>query len=304
MIILACPGQGSQTPGFLGPWLDLDGIPELLGEYSEAAGIDIVRHGTESDADTIRDTAIAQPLIVAAGLVTAHALSARGALAGVGGVAGHSVGEFTAAAISGVLDDASALRLVRARALAMARAAGEEATGMSAVLGGESSDVEAAAEAAGLFPANYNGGGQIVLAGRLDDLATFAAEPPRGTRVIPLQVAGAFHTRFMESARTDLAGVVADVTASDPTMPLWTNNDGSRVESGARFLDLLVTQVASPVRWDACMAAFTDADVTGLIEVAPAGALTGLARRGLKGVPTVAVKTPDDLQAAVDLIAA
>jgi [acyl-carrier-protein] S-malonyltransferase len=304
VIILACPGQGSQTPGFLRPWLDLDGIPELLGEYSEAAGIDIVRHGTESDADTIRDTAIAQPLIVAAGLVTAHALSARGALAGIGGVAGHSVGEFTAAAISGVLDDASALRLVRARALAMARAAGEETTGMSAVLGGESSEVEEAAEAAGLFPANYNGGGQIVVAGRLDDLATFAADPPRGTRVIPLQVAGAFHTRFMESARTDLAGAVADVTPSDPTTPLWTNNDGSRVESGSRFLELLVTQVASPVRWDACMAAFADAGATGLVEVAPAGALTGLARRGLKGLPTVAVKTPDDLQAAADLIAA
>jgi [acyl-carrier-protein] S-malonyltransferase len=304
VIILACPGQGSQTPGFLRPWLDLDGIPELLGEYSDAAGIDIVRHGTESDADTIRDTAVAQPLIVAAGLVTAHALSARGALAGIGGVAGHSVGEFTAAAISGVLDAASALRLVRARALAMARAASEEETGMSAVLGGEPSDIEAAAEAAGLFPANYNGGGQIVVAGRLADLATFAAEPPRGTRVIPLQVAGAFHTGFMESARTDLSGAVADVTPSNPTMPLWTNNDGSRVESGTRFLELLVAQVASPVRWDACMAAFAEAGATGLVEVAPAGALTGLARRGLKGLPTVAVKTPDDLQAAVDLIAA
>jgi [acyl-carrier-protein] S-malonyltransferase len=304
VIILACPGQGSQTPGFLSPWLDLDGVPELLGGFSDAAGIDIVRHGTESDADTIRDTAIAQPLIVAAGLVTAHALSSRGALAGIGGVAGHSVGEFTAAAIAGVLDDASALRLVRARAVAMARAAGIEATGMSAVLGGDPTDVETAAESAGLSAANFNGGGQIVVAGRIDDLAAFAAEPPAGTRVIPLQVAGAFHTRFMESARADLADAVGDVSASDPTIPLWTNNDGSRVDDGARFLDLLVTQVASPVRGDACMAAFADAGATGLIEVAPAGALTGLARRGLKGLPTVAIKTPDDLQAAADLVAA
>ncbi|RWZ61471.1 ACP S-malonyltransferase [Labedella populi] len=304
MIILACPGQGSQTPGFLSPWLDLDGVPELLAGFSDAAGIDIVRHGTESDADVIRDTAIAQPLIVAAGLVTAHALAARGALAGIGGVAGHSVGEFTAAAISGVVDDATALHLVRTRAVAMARAAGEESTGMSAVLGGETADVEAAAEAAGLSPANYNGGGQIVMAGPVDALSAFAAEPPAGTRVIPLQVAGAFHTRFMESARADLAAAVADVSAADPTVPLWTNNDGSRVESGSRFLDLLVTQVSSPVRWDACMAAFAAAGATGLVEVAPAGALTGLARRGLKGLPTVAVKTPDDLQAAADLIAA
>ncbi len=304
MIILACPGQGSQTPGFLSPWLELDGVPELLERFSDAADVDIVRHGTQSDADTIRDTAIAQPLIVAAGLVTAYALEQRGALAGIGGIAGHSVGEFTAAAISGVVDDAAALRLVRTRAVAMARAAGEETTGMSAVLGGDQADVESAAERAGLSAANYNGGGQIVVAGRTADLETFAAEPPSGTRVIPLQVAGAFHTRFMESARADLAAAVADVSASDPRVTLWTNNDGSRVDDGARFLDLLVTQVSSPVRWDACMAAFAEAGATGLVEVAPAGALTGLARRGLKGLPTVAIKTPDDLQAAVDLIAA
>lgn len=304
VIILACPGQGSQTPGFLSPWLDLDGVPELLEGFSDAAGIDIVMHGTTSDADTIRDTAVAQPLIVAAGLVTVHALSARGVLAGIGGVAGHSVGEFTAAAAAGVLGDEAALRLVRARAVAMAQAASTESTGMSAVLGGDAFDVVAAAEAAGLSAANYNGGGQIVVAGRVEDLAAFAAAPPAGTRVITLQVAGAFHTRFMERAREELAAAVAGVVAHDPTLPLWTNNDGSRVDDGSRFLDLLVTQVASPVRWDVCMAAFADAGATGLIEVAPAGALTGLARRGLKGLPTVAIKTPDDLQAAADLVAA
>lgn len=304
MIILACPGQGSQTPGFLSPWLDLDGVPELLAGFSDAAGIDIVQHGTVSDADTIRDTAVAQPLIVAAGLVTAHALSGRGILAGVGGVAGHSVGEFTAAAISGVIDDSTALRLVRTRALAMATAAAAESTGMSAVLGGDPDDVVTAAEAAGLSAANYNGGGQIVVAGRTDDLASFAASPPTGTRVIALQVAGAFHTRFMEGARSELASAVAGIEPRDPRFALWTNNDGSRVEKGSRFLELLVTQVASPVRWDACMSAFADAGATGLIEVAPAGALTGLARRGLKGLPTVAIKTPDDLQAAAELVAA
>jgi [acyl-carrier-protein] S-malonyltransferase len=304
VIILACPGQGSQTAGFLSPWLDLDGVPELLASFSDAAGIDIVRHGTTSDADTIRDTAVAQPLIVAAGLVTAHALTERGVLAGIGGVAGHSVGEFTAAAVAGVVDGATALRLVRARAVAMAQAASVEPTGMSAVLGGDSSEVVAAAEAVGLSAANYNGGGQIVVAGRIDDLATFAAAPPASTRVIALQVAGAFHTRFMAQARAELAAAVDGIDASDPTLPLWTNNDGSRVGDGGRFLDLLVTQVAAPVRWDACMAAFADAGATGLIEVAPAGALTGLARRGLKGLPTVAIKTPDDLQAAAELVAA
>jgi [acyl-carrier-protein] S-malonyltransferase len=279
-------------------------VDELVAGFSEAVGIDIARHGTESDADTIRDTAIAQPLIVAAGLVTAHALAARGALAGIGGVAGHSVGEFTAAAITGVLDDAAALRLVRARALAMAEAAAVEPTGMSAVLGGDQTDVERAAGEAGVYPANYNGGGQIVVAGRVDDLATFAATPPAGARIIPLQVAGAFHTRFMGSAQATLAETVHALAPRDPSLPLWTNSDGSRVEDGARFLELLVSQVSSPVRWDLCMTAFADAGATGLIEVAPAGALTGLARRGLKGLPTVAIKTPDDLQAAADLVAA
>ena len=301
MIIGLFPGQGSQTPGFLSPWLELDGVAARLDELSEAAQVDLAAAGTEWDADAIRDTKVAQPLIVAASLISWHALVARAA--GLpAGVAGHSVGEVAALAASGVIDDVSALRLVGARGRAMADAAAQVETGMSAVLGGDEEAVLARLAELDLTPANYNGGGQIVAAGALGALSELAAEAPRGTRVIPLQVAGAFHTRYMEPAVEALAAAAAELTASDPTLTLWTNKDGSEVTNGARALDLLVGQVASPVRWDLDMAAFAAAGVTGLIEFAPAGTLTGLAKRGLRGVPAVAVKTPDDLDAAVALL--
>jgi len=302
VIVIVCPGQGSQTPGFLTPWLQDDANRELIATYSAAAGLDLARHGTESDAETIRDTAVAQPLIVAAGLLTLKALSDAGALDRAGGIAGHSVGEITAAAGAGILGEDDAMQFVSERAAAMAQAAAVTPTGMSAVLGGEQDAVVAHVESFGLQPANYNGGGQIVVAGALDALARLADEPPAGSRVIPLQVAGAFHTRYMESARDYLSRAAAAFPVDDPRLRIWTNSDGSVVKSGARFIELLVQQVASPVRWDLCMEAFAADGVTGLIELAPAGALTGLARRGLKGVPTVAVKTPDDIPAALELV--
>jgi [acyl-carrier-protein] S-malonyltransferase len=254
-----------------------------------------------SDADTIRDTQIAQPLIVAASLLAWRALAERVSLDKVG-VAGHSVGEFAAAAAAGVLSEGDALQLVGVRGRAMAEAATRETTGMSAVVGGVEADVLAAIESNGLTPANRNGGGQIVAAGSLEALASLSEAAPRGSRVIPLQVAGAFHTEYMASAVPVLSAAAATVAASDPVRTLWTNSDGSAVESGARFVELLVSQIANPVRWDACMESFQQAGITGLIELAPAGALTGIAKRALKGVPTVAVKTPADLDAAVELI--
>lgn len=301
MIIAVFPGQGSQTPGFLSPWLELDGARERLAAFSDQAGVDLVAAGTEWDADRIRDTAVAQPLIVAASLLSWAALNER-AGAPVGGVAGHSVGEIAALAASGVLGDDDALRLVGLRGRAMAEAAAAVQTGMSAVVGGDEQAVLERLDALDLTPANYNGGGQIVAAGELPALAELAAEAPRGTRVIPLQVAGAFHTRFMEPAVETLRAAAADVEASDPRLTLWTNSDGSVVADGRRALDLVVAQVASPVRWDRCMASFAEHGVTGIIELSPAGALTGLAKRALRGTPTVAVKTPDDLDAAVSLL--
>jgi [acyl-carrier-protein] S-malonyltransferase len=304
VIVIVCPGQGSQTPGFLSPWLENSDYLRLVEQYSEAAGLDLVKHGTESDQDTIRDTAVAQPLIVAAGLLTLRALADAGSPPTVPGIAGHSVGEITAAVGSGIFTETDAMRFVAARATAMAAAAAATPTGMSAVLGGDVDALLARLEELELQPANFNGGGQIVVAGALDALAQLAAEPIRGSRVIPLQVAGAFHTRYMESARESLASVAAGLTASDPALRLWTNNDGTIVDNGARFVELLVTQVASPVRWDLCMEAFAANNVTGIVEVAPAGALTGLAKRGLKGTPAVAIKTPADIPAALELLSA
>lgn len=301
VIVVVCPGQGSQTPGFLAPWLEVPGLDGRLARYSEATGLDLAAHGTVSDADTIRDTAIAQPLIVAAGLLTLSVLL-EGRRDLVGGIAGHSVGEFTAAAASGILSESDALALVAERGRAMADAAALTPTGMSAVVGADEDELLTLLGDLGLEPANFNGGGQIVVAGALDALEKLREAPPAGSRVIPLQVAGAFHTRYMAPAVDRLRAAAAALETDEPTLPIWTNRDGHRISGGREFLDLLVGQVSSPVRWDRCMESFAAAGVTGVIEVAPAGALVGLAKRALKGVPSVAVKTPDDIHAAIEMI--
>lgn len=301
MIIAVFPGQGSQTPGFLEPWLELDGVREQLTAFSEHAGVDVIAAGTEWDADAIRDTKVAQPLIVGASLASYRALTSAAA-AQPAGVAGHSVGELAALTAASVISEADAARLVGVRGRAMADAAAATPTGMSAVVGGDADAVRARLAELGLTPANENGGGQIVAAGSLPALAELAADPPRGTRVIALQVAGAFHTETMAPAVEALRAAAAETATSDPALPLWTNSDGSVVTDGRTALDLVVAQVASPVRWDLTMESFAAHDVTGIIELAPAGALTGLAKRALRGVPTVAVKTPDDLAAASALL--
>ncbi|TFD03740.1 ACP S-malonyltransferase [Cryobacterium sp. TMT1-66-1] len=302
MIVVVCPGQGSQTPGFLEPWLALPAFDAGLRQISDEVGLDLVAHGTVSDADTIRDTAIAQPLIVAAGILTLEALLTDGRRDRIAGIAGHSVGELTAAAGAGILTNAEAVRFVRERGLAMQAASALEPTGMSAVIGADESELLARVAELGLEPANFNGSGQIVVAGALNALAALAATPPHRARVIPLQVAGAFHTRYMKPAVERMTMVADSLGPADPTLPIWTNRDGSQVSDGIHFVDLLVGQVSSPVRWDRCMEAFAQAGVTGIIEVAPAGALVGLAKRALKGVPSVAIKTPDDLPAAWAMI--
>ncbi len=300
VIVIVAPGQGSQKPGFLSPWLELPGARARLAALGEAAGIDLIEHGTVSDADTIRDTRVAQPLIVAAGILALDALGERASLAS--GVAGHSVGEITAAVAAGVLEAEDAMALVGERSRAMADAAAQTPTGMAAVIGADETELETRLAELGLQPANYNGGGQVVVAGPLDALGALGEAPPARARVIPLQTAGAFHTSFMEPAVERFRAKAASTPTADPTTTLWTNRDGSAVERGAEFLELIVGQLSSPVRWDLCMAAFQEAGVTGIIELAPAGALVGLAKRGLRGVPAVGVSSPDDLEAAVRLL--
>ncbi len=305
MLAIVCPGQGSQTPGFLAPWLDLPGLRERAAALSAAAGVDLVAHGTESDADTIRDTAVAQPLIVGAGLLTLGALFADQpmTLAGTTGVtAGHSVGEITAVAAAGVLSPEDALALVRVRGTAMADASAVTPTGMSAVLGGDPEEVLALLARHGLTPANVNGAGQVVAAGTLEQLAALAEEPPARARVIPLQVAGAFHTEHMRPAVEAMRQQAAGLALADPSVILLSNADGEPVASGADAVTRLVSQVSNPVRWDLCMEAMTRLGVTGLLELAPAGTLVGLAKRAMKGVELLALKTPDDLDAARTLI--
>jgi [acyl-carrier-protein] S-malonyltransferase len=300
VLVLVAPGQGAQTPGFLTPWLDLPGAAERLAAWSDAIGLDLAHYGTQADADAIRDTAVAQPLLVAAGLLSAAALGD----VNPGAVAGHSVGEITAAAFAGVLDDTAALTLVRKRGLAMADAAAITRTGMSALLGGDPDTTVAHLEKLGLTPANVNGAGQIVAAGTLEQLAALEADKPEGVRrVVALKVAGAFHTAHMAPAVESLEKAAADLTPADPRITYVSNRDGQAVASGAEVVSRLVGQVANPVRWDLCMETFKELGATALVEVCPGGTLTGLAKRALPGVATLALKTPDDLDAARALIA-
>ena len=300
MLVLVAPGQGAQTPGFLTPWLDLPGVEDRLRALSAAIDLDLVHYGTKADADEIRDTAVAQPLLVAAGLVSATALGQ----VSPGAVAGHSVGEITAAVFAGVLDDTDALRLVRKRGLAMAEAAAITGTGMAALLGGDHDTTVAHLEKLGLTPANVNGAGQIVAAGTLEQIAALEADKPEGVRrVVALKVAGAFHTEHMGPAVDALAEAARELTPADPKLTYISNKDGKAVATGAEVLDRLVGQVANPVRWDLCMETFQELGVTALLEVCPGGTLTGLAKRALPGVKTLALKTPDDLDAARELIA-
>lgn len=302
MLAIVAPGQGAQTPGFLAPWLESPRLAERLAELSDAAGIDLAAHGTVSDADTIRDTAVAQPLLVAAALITAEALLDEVTPADV--VAGHSVGEIGAAAIAGVLSPADAMVLVRERALGMAEASAAHPTTMAAVVRGDTAEVLAAIEAVGATAANNNGPGQIVAAGTVAEIDALRANPPAGARVIPLSVAGAFHTVHMTPGRERLAAAVSSFATADPTARLLSNADGAVVTSGAEYLQRLVTQVTSPVRWDLCMATMADLGVTGLLELAPAGTLTGIAKRHLSGVALFNLNTPDQLDDARAFVAA
>ena len=303
MKFIVGPGQGAQTPGFLAPWLELDGVRESLAGYSDIVGIDLIAAGTTWDADAIKDTAVAQPLIVAAGLVAHAALSVEATAGPDIAYAGHSVGEITAATLAGILSPSDAFRFVATRSTGMATAAAQTQTGMAAVLTrGDLAETVEAIHSAGLYAANYNGAGQIVAAGTSEALAAFSAEPPAGVKVIPLSVAGAFHTPFMAPAIPALRELAATLEIHDPARTIYTNFDGTVVSDGAAYVDHLIEQVGRPVRWDLCQQSFATAGPTALVELAPAGTLVGLARRTLSGVPTVAVKTPDDLAAARELL--
>ncbi len=307
MLAIVAPGQGAQTPGFLEPWLELPAFAARLGAWSEVAQIDLVELGTKGDAEQIKDTAVAQPLLVAAGLASLAELlgtpaGADPVASAAGVLAGHSVGELTATAAAGVLPAEAAMTFVAARGRGMAQSSAVTPTGMTAVLGGDRDTVLAKLAEHGLTAANDNGAGQIVAAGTLEQLAALAADGPEKARLIPLSVAGAFHTTHMAPAVDQLAALAATLTPADPVTKLLSNADGSAVATGAEVLDRLVKQVSNPVRWDLCMESMLSLNVTGIIELLPGGTLVGLAKRGMRGVASVAVKTPNDLAAARDLL--
>jgi [acyl-carrier-protein] S-malonyltransferase len=296
MWIAACPGQGSQSAGFLGPWLtEVQGFRSELEKLSSASGLDLVSLGTTADDAQIKDTAIAQPLIVASSIAAYRTLFRDSPVAGV---LGHSVGEFAAAAITGVISDEEAIRLVAIRARAMAKAAAEQPTSMAAILGGDSTEVMLAVREIGLEIANHNGAGQLVAAGDKGKIALLIASPPTKTRVIELKVAGAFHTSYMDSARLELAEAVREVAVSDPIMKLWSNVDGQLCGSGQKFIDSLVSQVTAPVRWDLCMANLPE-EQFDFVELPPAGALTGLVKRAVPNANPIALKVPTDFERVI-----
>lgn len=287
----------------LRPWLELDGVEQRLSSWSESIDLDLIRLGTTAEADEIKDTAVTQPLVVALSLIAADQLRRRVDIPAGTPVAGHSVGELAAAAIAGALsfDDAISLAAVRGREMAAACAL--EPTGMSAVMGGDPDEVVRHLEQLGLDPANRNGAGQIVAAGRIPALEELAAQPPEGARVRPLPVAGAFHTRFMAPARDVLAKHAGEVETADPVLPLLSNADGAVVSTADDVLRRLINQVTSSVRWDTCMTTLAELGAHAVAELPPAGTLSGLVRRELKGTQAVALKTPDDLDKVIDLLA-
>ncbi|BBZ59925.1 ACP S-malonyltransferase [Mycolicibacterium monacense] len=307
-IALLAPGQGSQTPGMLEPWLQLSGAAERLATWSEISGLDLARLGTTADADEITDTAVTQPLVVAATLL-AHEEAARRDLFGGAGdntvVAGHSVGEIAAYAIAGVISADDAIKLAATRGAEMAKACALEPTGMAAVLGGEEAEVLARLEALDLVPANRNAAGQIVAAGAVSALDKLAEDPPAKARVRKLATAGAFHTRYMASALDGYEAAAREVAVAEPTATLLSNADGQPVASAADAIEKLVAQLTRPVRWDLCTATmrqrFENAENAAIVEFPPAGTLVGIAKRELRGVPTHPVKSPADLDGLTSL---
>jgi [acyl-carrier-protein] S-malonyltransferase len=300
VLVIVAPGQGAQTPGFLTPWVENPTFADRLVWLSAVAGLDLTHYGTEADADTIRDTAIAQPLLVASGLLVALELFPHpaDAFGRIGAVAGHSVGELTAAAGARAITAEQAMVLVRERGRAMAAAAAATPTSMTAILGGDREEVLAKLTEHGLTAANDNGPGQIVAAGTVEQLQALADDAPAKARLMPLSVAGAFHTSHMAPAVDVLARLARSVSTHDPRTPLISNRDGQIVHDGREVLKRIVTQVSNPVRWDLCLETMLDLGVTGILEVPPAGTLTGIAKRALKGVETFALKTPDQLDDA------
>jgi [acyl-carrier-protein] S-malonyltransferase len=278
----------------LNSWIQDPTLKKLIATWSETIDLDLLHLGTTADADEIKDTANAQPLIVATSLLGAHALGIKKFAV----TSGHSVGELAAAALSGAISEIDALRIVRTRGIEMAKAAATSPSGMSAILGGDRTEVLAAIASLNLVAANDNGAGQIVAAGDLQALASLNENPPAGARVRALAVAGAFHTAFMQPAVQPLNDLASSITTHPLSIQVISNKDGQAVTDGFEVLSRIVNQIANPVRWDLCMETMKTMGVTGVIELPPAGTLVGLLKRATSEIETFALKGAEDLEAA------
>lgn len=294
MLAIIAPGQGSQTPGMLDSWIQSTDSKELIASWSELIGLDLLRLGTTADSGEIKDTANAQPLIVATSLLSAHALGVRDFEL----TSGHSVGEVTAAALSGAISMSDALLLVRVRGVAMAQAASSQPAGMSAVLGGDRMEVLQGIASLGLTAANDNGAGQIVAAGDLQALTSLAENPPTGTRVRALAVAGAFHTSYMQSAVDPVRELALHISTTPTAIKVVSNKDGAVISDPHEILSRIVDQIENPVRWDLCMNTLKSLGIRGVIELAPAGTLVGLLKRATPDIECFALKSADNLPEA------
>ncbi|MBD0859982.1 ACP S-malonyltransferase [Gordonia sp. zg691] len=301
MLSMLAPGQGSQTPGMLTPWLDLPGARDQIATWSKMTRLDLERLGTTATAEEITDTAVTQPLVVVAALLAFDEVRKNRELPADAVVAGHSVGELAAAAITGVISADEAVTLAALRGAEMARACALEPTTMAAVLGGDEAAVLARLDELELVPANRNAAGQIVAAGAVAKIDALIASPPEKARVRKLAVAGAFHTHFMAPAQEAVAAAAARITPGEPTRTLLSNSDGQPVTNGAEALTKLVGQVTKPVRWDLCSAYLREHAASALVELPPAGTLVGIAKRELKGTPALALKEPGDIAKITEL---
>ena len=291
------PGQGSQTSGMYSTWITDTANKELIAKYSELIDLDLFHYGTSATQAEITATNIAQPLLTALAFMSFSKLEVNSNSNII--YSGHSVGEFSAASLAGFYYDKTAMKLVNVRGKAMAEAAASNnATGMSAVLGGDKAEVIRHIEQFDLVPANVNSNGQIVASGLLSNLEKLSENPPASTKVRKLEVAGAFHSQFMKSAESELEKEFAQVEVTDSNSSFISNKDGQIIKDSSELKNRLITQITSPVRWDLCQAKMIELGVTGMLELAPAGVLTGIAKREMPGVELFAIKSPEDIPGA------
>ncbi len=303
MLALVAPGQGSQSVGMLAPWVADSQTKDLVESWSELISVDLLKLGQLGTAEEIKSTDIAQLLIFITSYLSSLALDLRNAKDSSIVYAGHSVGEFAAYSLAGTFEVDQALRLVAKRGQAMLSATKVfSKTGMSAVLGGNKEEVLSYLREFDLIPANINSNGQIIAAGSLENLERLSSSPLEGTRIRPLEVSAAFHTKFMEPAVSQFTEIFKTLSVNSPRQIVLSNKNGERLSKPTDIMENLIQQVISPVRWDLCQAKMVELGVTGMLELAPGGTLCGIAKKEIPNVETFAIKSPEDIQGANDFI--